>query len=57
MNTTPLIPTIDIDPVARLDDDAIVTLFVDGGLAVEVVDTCADASCPECFRPAPARAA
>lgn len=57
MNTTPLIPTIDIDPFDRLDDEAIVALFAEGGLAVEIVETCADASCPDCFRPAPARAA
>lgn len=57
MNTTPLIPTIDIDPLERLDDEAIVAMFADGGLTVEIVETCGDASCPDCFAPAPARAA
>ena len=56
MNTTPLIPTIDIDP-DRLDDESIVAMFADGGLTVEIVETCGDASCPDCFAPAPARAA
>ena len=57
MNTTPLIPTIDIDPLERLDDEAIVVMFADGGLTVEIVETCGDASCPDCFAAAPARAA
>ena len=31
------------------EDEAIVALFAEAGLAVEVVATCGDASCPECF--------
>ena len=57
METTPLIPTIETGRVPALDDEALVALFAEGGLTVEVVDTCRDASCPDCFRPAPARAA
>ena len=57
METTPLIPTIEIDPARALDDEALIALFADGGLTVEVVDTCGDASCPACFPMAPARAA
>ena len=57
METTPLIPTIETGRVPALDDEALIALFAEGGLTVEVVDTCQDASCPDCFRPAPARAA
>lgn len=57
MDTTPLIPSLDIDPLHRLDDDAIITMFAEVGLTVDVVETCGDASCPDCFRSAPARAA
>jgi hypothetical protein len=31
------------------EDDAVVALFAAAGIAVEVVTTCGDASCPECF--------
>ena len=57
METTPLIPTIAADPFAGPDDDALVALFAEAGLTVEVVEVCGDASCPVCFAPAPARAA
>lgn len=57
METTPLLPILAVDPVAELDDQALIALFADGGLTVEVAEVCGDASCPECFRPAPARAA
>lgn len=57
MNTTPLIPNIPSDAVAPLDDGALVDLFAEAGLTVEIVPTCGDASCPSCFPVAPARAA
>ena len=57
MKTLPLIPTIAADPIAELDDEALIAVFAEGGLTVEIVEVCGDASCPDCFRPAPARAA
>ena len=61
METMHLIPTVDVaNEPTILDlpsDEALVALFEEAGLSVEVVVTCADASCPDCFRPAPARAA
>lgn len=56
MNTTSLIPTTD-DGLADLVDDALIELFADAGLTVEIVESCDDASCSECFPSAPARAA
>lgn len=62
METMQLITTTDettggtMDLLAMTDVD-IEAFFASEGLTVEVVDTCADASCPDCFGSEPARAA
>ena len=52
-----LIPTTESSGRTVLDDAAIVDLFTDAGITVEVVAHCDDASCPVCFGWSPAKAA
>jgi hypothetical protein len=57
METMQLVPNTYPTDLTVLTDDTVEALFAEMGLDVEVVDHCDDASCPVCFRPAPAKAA
>jgi hypothetical protein len=57
METMHLIPNTEAMVPDLPSDEEILALFAEAGLRVDIVATCGDASCPECFRPAPARAA
>jgi hypothetical protein len=35
--------------LTTLDDRAIMDFFAEAGLEVDIIDHCADVSCPECF--------
>jgi len=57
METMQLLPSTYPTDMTLLADDTVEVLFAEMGLAVEVVDHCDTASCPHCFRSAPAKAA
>lgn len=57
METMQLIPNTYPADMTLLGDDTIEVLFAEMGLDVKVVDHCDTASCPLCFRAAPAKAA
>lgn len=57
METMQLIPNTDPMLSDLPSDEALVALFADAGMRVDVVANCGDASCPACLPPAPARAA
>ena len=52
METMQLITTTERTGALGWSDEAIEAFFASAGLAVEVVEHCSDASCPDCFRPA-----
>ena len=57
METINMLPTIGTTDLMTLSDAEIEGFFAEFGLGVDVVDHCPEASCPVCFRPAPAKAA
>lgn len=57
METMQLLTTQHPTDLTALDDAAIEDFFAGAGLAIEVVDHCPDASCPQCFGRRPAKAA
>ena len=57
METMHLITTTHDADMTQLADESIEALFAASGLSVEIVDHCDTASCPLCFRAAPAKAA
>jgi hypothetical protein len=61
MDTMHLIPTSDPATESTVmdlpSDETLIAWFEEAGLHIEVAATCGDASCPECVRRAPARAA